>query len=93
MALMWAFLYMILDLVSPGSFSFPETGFRGETMQFEYLSFVTITTLGYGDITPINAIAQSWTVLEAIIGQIYLVVVISGLVGIFISHTRHYKSD
>ncbi len=53
-ALMWAFLYMILDRVSPGSFSFPETGFRGETMQFEYFSFITITTLGYGDITPVT---------------------------------------
>ena len=53
-ALMWAFLYMILELASPGSFSFPDWGSRGETMRFEYLSFVTITTLGYGDITPVN---------------------------------------
>ena len=35
MALMWAFLYMILERVSPGSFSFPEKGSWGETMRFE----------------------------------------------------------
>jgi hypothetical protein len=53
-ALMWAFLYMILERVSPGSFSFPEIGFREESIRFEYFSFITITTLGYGDITPLT---------------------------------------
>jgi hypothetical protein len=84
-ALMWAFLYMILDLVSPGSFSFPETGFRGETMRFEYLSFVTITTLGYGDITPVTDKASALVIIEAVVGQIYLVVLVAWLVGMHVS--------
>jgi hypothetical protein len=85
MALMWAFLYMILEKVSPGSFSFPEKGFWGETMRFEYLSFVTITTLGYGDITPTTDQASALVLTEAVVGQIYLVVLVAWLVGMFVS--------
>jgi hypothetical protein len=84
-ALMWAFLYMILERVSPGSFSFPETGSRGETIQFEYLSFVTITTLGYGDITPVTDQASALVIIEAVVGQIYLVVLVAWLVGMHVS--------
>jgi hypothetical protein len=84
-ALMWAFLYMILELVSPGSFSFPDEGFLGETMRYEYLSFVTITTLGYGDITPVTDKASALVIVEAVIGQIYLVVLVAWLVGMLVS--------
>jgi hypothetical protein len=84
-ALMWAFLYMILELVSPGSFSFPDKGFQGETMRYEYLSFVTITTLGYGDITPVTDKASALVIIEAVIGQIYLVVLVAWLVGMHVS--------
>ena len=84
-ALMWAFLYMVLELVSPGSFSFPDNGFQGETMRYEYLSFVTITTLGYGDITPLTDKASALVIIEAVIGQIYLVVLVAWLVGMHVS--------
>ena len=84
-ALMWAFLYMILDMMSPGSFSFPDKGFQGETMRYEYLSFVTITTLGYGDITPLTDQASALVMIEAVIGQIYLVVLVAWLVGMHVS--------
>jgi len=85
MALMWAFLYMILELLAPGSFSFPERGFRAETMRFKYFSFVTITTLGYGDIAPLTNKASSLVMLEALFGQIYLVVLVAWLVGMHVS--------
>ena len=84
-ALLWAFLYMILELASPGSFSFPDKGSRGETMRFEYLSFVTITTLGYGDITPVTDQASALVLIEAVVGQIYLVVLVAWLVGMHVS--------
>ena len=54
-------------------------------MQFEYFSFITITTLGYGDITPLTNRASALTLLEAIIGQIYLVVLVAWLVGMYVS--------
>ncbi|MGD9289347.1 MAG: potassium channel family protein [Desulfobacterales bacterium] len=84
-ALMWAFLYMILEVLSPGSFSFPDWGSWGETMRYEYLSFVTITTLGYGDITPVTDKASALVIMEAVVGQIYMVVLIAWLVGMHVS--------
>jgi voltage-gated potassium channel len=85
MALMWAFLYMILELLVPGSFSFPEKGFRAETMRFKYFSFVTITTLGYGDIAPLTNKASALVLVEALVGQVYLVVLVAWLVGMHVS--------
>jgi hypothetical protein len=84
-ALMWAFIYMILEMVVPGSFSFPDKSIRAETMRFEYFSFITITTLGYGDVTPLTNRASSLALLEALIGQIYLVVLVAWLVGMYVS--------
>ena len=84
-ALMWAFLYMILELVIPGSFSIPQSSIRQETMRFEYFSFITITTLGYGDITPLSDRASALALLEALIGKIYLVVLVAWLVGMHVS--------
>jgi voltage-gated potassium channel Kch len=54
---------------------------------FIYYSFVTITTLGYGDITPITGVARAFSMLEAIVGQIYLVVLVARLVGVNITQT------
>ena len=84
-ALMWSFLYMILELAVPGSFSFPDQSSRQEMMQFEYFSFVTITTLGYGDITALSNRASALALLEALIGQIYMVVLVAWLVGMYVS--------
>jgi hypothetical protein len=84
-ALIWAFLYMILEMAVPGSFSFPDGSVRKETMRFEYLSFVTITTLGYGDITPVTNKASALIIMEAVIGQIYMVVLVAWLVGMHVS--------
>ncbi len=84
-ALMWAFLYMTLELVIPGSFTRPGGSIRAEMMHFEYFSFVTITTLGYGDITPLTNRASALVLLEALVGQIYLVVLVAWLVGMHVS--------
>lgn len=84
----WAFIYALIDSFLPGSFINIPPDAIDPRYRFNYFSFVTLTTLGFGDITPVNSISQSWTILEAIIGQIYLVVVISGLVGAFINRDR-----
>ena len=85
MALMWSFAYMVLEVIVPGSFSMRESGLDVSQFVFLYYSFVTITTLGYGDITPVTHQAGALTILEAIVGQIYLVVLVSFLVGMFVS--------
>ena len=56
-----------------------------------YFSFVTLTTLGYGDITPVNTFARTLAYLEAAIGQLYLTVLIASLVGIHISTSTQDK--
>jgi hypothetical protein len=84
-ALMWAFLYMVLEKLAPGSFSFSEQAMISEYQQFQYFSFVTITTLGYGDVTPLTDKASSLAMLEALIGQIYMVVLVAWLVGMHVS--------
>jgi len=81
----WGLIYGLIESLVPHSFEGGIANLSDLRHQFTYFSFVTLTTLGFGDISPTNPISQSWTILEAIIGQIYLVVIISGLVGIFVS--------
>lgn len=85
------FLYAIIGHVDPNAFNIPETTaayLGGDPFGLSsamYFSFVTLTTLGYGDITPINNVARSLAFLEAAMGQIYLTVLIASLVGVHIS--------
>jgi len=84
MAMMWSFAYTLLEYVYPDSFSYPD-GPGEDTFRFLYFSFVTITTLGYGDIAPLTRKASSLVMLEAVSGQMYLVVVVAWLVGMHVS--------
>lgn len=79
LGLIWMRLYQLVDLISPGAFRFPE-GESSNSAGLAYFSFVTLATLGYGDISPQNIIARDLAVLEAIMGQLYLVILISRLV-------------
>ena len=84
LALVWTFIYSILASVNPNSFSL-ETGHSNDLYHFMYFSFVTLTTLGYGDITPLTDKAGALVILEAVVGQVYLVVVVAWLVGMHVS--------
>ncbi len=91
-AIMWAFVFSVMESINPGSFAIGEGQIEVGRPLFIYYSFVTITTLGYGDITPITALANSFSFLEAVIGQIYLVVLVARLVGIHISQSMNRES-
>ncbi len=82
---MWAFMYTFLELVDPGSFNTELTLPHDLFLMFEYFSLVTITTLGYGDIVPVTGVAKAIATLEAIVGQLYLVVAVAWLVGMYVS--------
>jgi len=84
-ALMWAFGYTFLELINPTSFSIDLKRSDGYVLVFQYYSFVTITTLGYGDITPVSEVARAFSLLEAVVGQLYLVVAVAWLVGMYVS--------
>jgi hypothetical protein len=86
---MWGIVYFLLSVVSPASF----VGITGETWseqlnEFTYHSFVTLTTLGYGDITPAAPVARTLSYLEAVLGQMYLTVLVAAMVGIHIANRR-----
>ena len=79
LGLIWARLYQVVELLSPGAFRIPE----GESLNpavLNYFSFITLATTGYGDVIPINVVARNLSVIEAIVGQLYLVILISRLV-------------
>ena len=83
LAQLWAMVYTFLDRIDPASFNLP--GGQGDFLLFEYFSFVTLTTLGYGDITPLSKVAKAFSVLEAVVGQLYLVVVVAWFVGMLVA--------
>jgi len=85
MAFMWSFVYVLLGLINSASFNVGSNPGQSYQMRFIYYSFVTITTLGYGDITPATDLASSFSILEAVVGQLYLVVVVARLVGMHVS--------
>jgi hypothetical protein len=84
--LMWAFIYTFLELVDPASFNIDLSRPEGYLLVFQYFSFVTITTLGYGDVTPVTEVAKAFAVLEAVVGQLYLVIIVAWLVGTYKSN-------
>jgi len=74
----WAHAYHITELLHPGSFN--PAGAMSSVSDFAYFSFVTLSTLGYGDITPVRPIARSLSVGESLAGQLYLAVLVARLV-------------
>jgi len=88
--LFWSFAFSVLEACQPGSFQMPQGSVN--QMTFSYYSYVTLTTVGYGDMTPISAPARSFAILEAMMGQLYLAVLIARLVGIYTSQPRRSES-
>ena len=75
----WGGLYTLIEKIQPGSFSFGEG--LSEASSLFYYSFVTLTTLGYGDILPLSKIARTAAYLEAVTGVMFTAILIAGLVG------------
>lgn len=86
-AAMWANLYAATAILVPGSFTVsPDlkelSDEHGRTALFNYFSVMTLTTVGYGDITPVRPPATALAMLEAVFGQFYIAVVVAELVGL-----------
>jgi hypothetical protein len=58
-----------------------------------YYSFVTLTTLGYGDVTPVHPFARTLAYLEAVIGQLYVAVLVASLVGRHVAGLGSARSE
>lgn len=86
---LWGIVFFLLSVVSPASF----VGITGESWneqlyEYIYYSFVTLTTLGYGDVLPVAPVARTLSYIEAVLGQMYLTVLVAALVGIHIASRR-----
>ena len=79
-------LFQLLELTIPGSFS--TVTINNNFFDLHYLSFITLTTIGFGDITPSNEAAKSLTLLIGLAGQLYLTILIAMLVGKYLSSPR-----
>ncbi|RPH74716.1 two pore domain potassium channel family protein, partial [bacterium] len=85
----WSILYGILDQTLTQAFNVPAaSGLYGPDRQEQltYFSFVTLATLGYGDITPIHGVSRMFAIMEAMIGQLYPATLLARLVSLEVSH-------
>jgi hypothetical protein len=84
----YAMLYSILVILDPSSFSYTigDGKWTESDSQFLitglYYSLVTMTTLGYGDVIPITPVTQMAAAVQALVGQLYVAVLVARLVGL-----------
>ncbi len=96
----WSIGYGVIELLIPGSFSISgQVLNRAEYMShygllnddLSYFSFVTLTTLGYGDIVPLSGPAKTASTLEAVAGQLYIALLVGRLVGLHTAQSMANK--
>lgn len=94
MGIIWSFIYTIFHHIDSASITVPAEWLSTNTINSYwaiYFSFTTLTTLGYGDITPQTPLTQSYAVMEAAIGQIFLAVIVARLIALHITYERDPK--
>lgn len=87
----WTYIYLFIESLSPGSFmlsssvhALPAVTDMILVRELEYLSYITITTLGFGDVLPLTPVARAFVSLEAVVGQLYLTIVLARLVSMYL---------
>ncbi|MGH8048040.1 MAG: potassium channel family protein [Chthoniobacterales bacterium] len=87
------YAYAMLEIVNHKSFTLTDPAMAASVDLYDqpgwliYFSYTTLTTVGFGDVLPASSLARSLSVLEAVIGQIMLVVMIARLVGLHVAHS------
>jgi hypothetical protein len=90
--LTWSTLYVIINMFYPGSFIDRHGTAVQDGPDFLFFSYVTLTTVGYGNIEAITDQARSLASLEALTGQLYLTIMVARLVGLHISKPNNTES-
>lgn len=94
LGLIWAMIYLILLEIDSSAFSGIEAGnWQQSFSRVAYYSFVTLTTLGYGDILPTNHVAEFFVSLEALIGVFYMAIIVSSLISLRLSALETEKKE
>ena len=87
LGMIWAMLYRLVEVFLPGSFhGLAAAGQNADLSELIYFSFVSLTTMGFGDITPAFALARYLAFMEGLVGQFYIAVLVASLVGVRISN-------
>jgi hypothetical protein len=82
MGIAWAVAYLLVERLFPGSLpGLSGENWRNHVLDALYFSFVSLTTLGYGDISPAQPLARYLTYMQAVTGQFYVAIVIASLIG------------
>lgn len=86
-AFAFAYIYYLIEYVTPGSFHLinrlPAFAYNQYLAEMLYYSFITLLTVGFGDITPLRDVGQTATVIEGIIGQFYIAILVARLVSVY----------
>jgi len=89
--LVWAGFYSLIELAEPGSIRLTEAARQSAQAlwsELAYFSFVTQTTLGYGDVLPVSPPARSFAAVQALLAQIYLATLVARLVAVAVSRRQ-----
>lgn len=92
LGMIWAFAYELLELLRPGAFAFTAAQRPEAVTEFIYFSFVVLTTVGFGDITPVDAVSRSLVSLEALVGQLFPAILLARLVSMEIIHSGERRA-
>lgn len=82
--IIWALSHALLEMIQPGAYKIPPDQINNTRLLFIYYSFNSLTTMGSDIVQPASGLAESFTIVEAIVGQLYLVVLIAWLVGMHV---------
>jgi Ion channel len=92
MAFAWGIAYLLLETIQPGGLSMDAARHPNHTVDWfdcMFYSFVTLTSLGFGDVVPVSPPCRSLSILEAVSGIMYVAVLVARLVGLYAAR----KSD
>ncbi|SES66496.1 potassium channel family protein [Thalassotalea agarivorans] len=92
MGLIWALIYSLIEIFFPEAFNNlqHQTHWYLLLPEFVYFSFVTLTTLGFGDITPAIPLSRFFVYMQAVVGQFYIAILVASLVGSRMNARQHH---
>jgi hypothetical protein len=97
LGIFWTILFVNVEIINPDSFNF---GVHGKPEDLESLyklmffySYVTLLTIGYGEVVALSSMAQTLTIMEGLVGQFYLIFFMASLVGLYVSERQFHRFD